>query len=198
MALADAGFAAYAIDVRGHGESGVKGQIAYVGQLEDDVESRRGGRTAAPPPAARVLERRRVRPARRTRVAGGERQRLFDGYVLLSPLFHQRAPTYRPGGGGWVSVGVPRIVALTILDRLGFRWFADLPVIAYAVEPHDRDVLTPSYSYTLATNFRPHEDWRGDVRSAAHPIQILVGANDELFRPERFAEAFAGRAGGGR
>ena len=36
-AFAKAGFATYALDIRGHGGSGEKGQIAYVGQLEDDL-----------------------------------------------------------------------------------------------------------------------------------------------------------------
>ena len=36
-AFAKAGYDAYALDVRGHGASGVKGQIGYIGQLEDDL-----------------------------------------------------------------------------------------------------------------------------------------------------------------
>src|SRR3954464_190531 len=36
--FATAGYAAYALDVRGHGKSGTKGHIAYIGQLEDDME----------------------------------------------------------------------------------------------------------------------------------------------------------------
>jgi non-heme chloroperoxidase len=37
-AFAAAGYTAYALDIRGHGESGNKGHIGYVGQLEDDLE----------------------------------------------------------------------------------------------------------------------------------------------------------------
>ncbi|MGB8342634.1 MAG: alpha/beta fold hydrolase, partial [Chthoniobacterales bacterium] len=36
--FAAAGYAAYALDIRGHGKSGTKGLIAYIGQLEDDME----------------------------------------------------------------------------------------------------------------------------------------------------------------
>src|SRR5947199_2334950 len=36
--FAAAGYDAYALDIRGHGGSGTKGHIAYVGQLEDDME----------------------------------------------------------------------------------------------------------------------------------------------------------------
>ena len=33
------GFAVYVLDMRGHGESGTKGTIAYVGHLEDDIDA---------------------------------------------------------------------------------------------------------------------------------------------------------------
>ena len=36
--FAAAGYTAYALDIRGHGASGTKGHIAYIGQLEDDME----------------------------------------------------------------------------------------------------------------------------------------------------------------
>src|SRR5215470_3550332 len=36
-ALSAAGYRVYALDIRGHGASGRKGQIAYIGQLEDDL-----------------------------------------------------------------------------------------------------------------------------------------------------------------
>ena len=37
LALAQAGCVAVAVDVRGHGASGSRGDIGYVGQLEDDL-----------------------------------------------------------------------------------------------------------------------------------------------------------------
>ena len=36
-ALAENGIAAYALDMRGHGQSGTRGDIAYTGQLDDDL-----------------------------------------------------------------------------------------------------------------------------------------------------------------
>lgn len=38
QALAAAGLRVFALDVRGHGPSGVKGQIDYIGQLENDLQ----------------------------------------------------------------------------------------------------------------------------------------------------------------
>ena len=37
--FANAGYAAYALDIRGHGASGIKGKIKDIGQLEDDLDS---------------------------------------------------------------------------------------------------------------------------------------------------------------
>nr|WP_279464913.1 alpha/beta fold hydrolase [Aeromonas veronii] len=37
-AFSQAGYDAYALDIRGHGASGHKGTISYIGQLEDDLE----------------------------------------------------------------------------------------------------------------------------------------------------------------
>ena len=39
QALAAAGVHVYALDIRGHGASGVKGHIDYIGQLESDMKA---------------------------------------------------------------------------------------------------------------------------------------------------------------
>ncbi|MGH8670313.1 MAG: alpha/beta hydrolase [Burkholderiales bacterium] len=117
-AFAAACYAAYALDVRGHGDSGRKGQIAYVGQLEDDLED--FARSVNP-----------ARPATLAgfssgggfvlRFAGDARQKLFSSYLLLSPFLARDAPTSRPEGGRWASVGVARYVAVSVLDAAGLR-----------------------------------------------------------------------------
>ncbi len=182
-ALAAAGLATYALDVRGHGASGPRGRIAYVGQLEDDLED---FLSAVAPPRPRLLVGFSAGGGFALRVAGSDRQRLFDGYLLLAPFLHQDASTFRPGGGGWVAIGVPRLVALGIVNRVGITSLNGLPVTAFALDARDRQLLTPAYSYALAVSFRPHQDWRGDVRRARQPMEVLVGGEDEVFLPERF------------
>ena len=49
----------------------------------------------------------------------------------------------------------------------------------------------PGYSFALGTNFGPHDDYRQDIRNAKGPMQIVVGADDELFDAQRFASVFA-------
>jgi non-heme chloroperoxidase len=186
-AFAQAGYATYALDMRGHGASGTKGRIAYIGQLEDDVDA-----------FARAVPL--ARPATLAgfssgggfvlRFAGSARQQRFDRYLLLSPFLSQDAPTYRADAGGWVSVGVPRVVALAILNSFGVRALNDLPVTRFAVAQGNPAGLTDEYSFALAANFRPQADYEANIRAVRAPCAVLVGAQDELFRSASFEPVF--------
>ena len=190
--LAQAGYAVYALDMRGHGESGPKGQITYIGQLEDDVED---FLEAVQPAGPRTLVGLSAGGGFALRFAASSRQKLFDQYVLLAPFIHQDAPTYRPGAGGWVATGVARIIALTFLNRFGITRFNTLPVVAFALTAEAQQFLTPTYSYALATNFRPHDDYRADIGAAEQPLSVLVGQDDEVLYADQFSAVFeeAGR-----
>lgn len=186
-ALQAAGVSSFALDMRGHGASGTAGDIAYVGQLDDDLgdvaqQIRRdhpGGKIALvgfSSGAGYVL-----------RLAGGTGGGLFDSYVLISPYLGHRAPTQRPEGGGWIVPFVPRLIALAILDRLGLHRFEGLPVVALAPPPGgDKDPVA-AYSYRLARNFTPSDDYREDLRHVARPLSVVVGGEDEVFYADRFA-----------
>lgn len=186
--LAAAGFAVYTPDIRGHGASGRRGRIGHVGQLEEDLAD---FLAAVEPPSPRLLAGYSAGGGFALRVAAGPGAAAFYGYLLLAPFVGHDAPTYRPGGG-WVRVGVPRLVALHLLDRFGIRALHHLPVLRFAVG--DVLGLTPSYGFRLASNFRPRADWRSEVAAVTAPMQVLVGADDGVSVPDAFAEAFA-RAG---
>jgi alpha-beta hydrolase superfamily lysophospholipase len=184
--LAAAGLNAYALDIRGHGDSGPRGRIAYVGQLEDDLAD---FLAAVQPPAPRLLAGFSSGGGFALRVAAGPDADAFDGYLLLAPFVSHEAPTYRPDAGGWVRVGVPRLIALHLLDGFGIRAFHHLPVMRFAVDANSG--LTPSYGFRLAINFRPRTDWRAEVAAVARPTRVLVGGDDAVFHPQAFAEVFA-------
>ncbi|WP_028207390.1 alpha/beta hydrolase [Paraburkholderia nodosa] len=188
--FAAAGYAACVPDMRGHGESGRKGTIAYIGQLEDDLEDL----LAALPDELAALPRTLIGFSSgggfALRFAGGTRQRLFERYVLLAPFLHHEVRTTRNEVGGWVSVGLPRLIVLTMLNGLRIRVFNHLPTIAYALAPEVRDELTPQYSFNLMQNFRPHDDYRADIRGARQPLHVLAGADDEVFHAREYAAAF--------
>lgn len=188
QALAAAGFSVDALDVRGHGDSGERGHIAYVGQLEDDLED---FVHATPAPGPRVLAGLSAGGGFALRFAADRRAALFARYVLLAPFMGQDAPTARPGTGGWVSVGVPRIVALMALNRVGITALNNLPVTEFALNDTARQLLTPKYDFNLATNYRPHSDYMADLRAARQPLHVVVGADDELMLAGQYAPMLA-------
>ncbi|WP_394830001.1 alpha/beta fold hydrolase [Pendulispora rubella] len=188
QSFAQAGFAVDALDVRGHGQSGPRGDIAYLGQLDDDMED---FVRAVQPAGPKTLVGFSSGGGFAIRIAGGTRQALFDNYLFMAPYTHRRAPNYRPNAGGWVSVGVPRIVALTLLNRVGIRVFNHLAVVNFAVADAPPDELTASYSYALANNFQPDDDYKHDIREIHQPAAVLVGSRDEVFIADKFAQVFA-------
>lgn len=181
------GFTVEALDVRGHGESGTKGDISYNGQLDDDLADFVAFLRKQSPSSTLVLVGFSSGGGFALRTAGGVNGDLFDRYVLVSPALPYNAPTIRPYTGGWVKPFIPRIIGLTILDRLGIHAFDDLTVLAFAVNPASSSNPTASYSYRLQQNFAAHADFRADIRNIRKPTRVMVGADDELF----FADAFA-------
>jgi alpha-beta hydrolase superfamily lysophospholipase len=186
-ALSAAGWESYALDIRGHGESGEKGKVAYVGQLEDDLQDFMNKVSGSSP---KMLIGFSSGGGFALRVAGSERQNLFDGYLLLSPFLSPEASTSRKDSGGWVGVGIPRIIALILLNKWGVRIFNNLPVLAFALSHEDAALLTPAYSYNLWASFQPHDDYKKDILLAKKPMAVLEGAEDEVFNAERFAVEF--------
>ncbi|PZR75512.1 MAG: alpha/beta hydrolase [Chthoniobacterales bacterium] len=184
-----AGYDAYTLDIRGHGNSGTKGHIAYVGQLEDDVEDFVHATKLAQPSTlvgfssggGFVL-----------RFAGSSKQKLFSNYLLLSPFISPDAATARPGSGGWVSVGLPRIIALSVLNRIGVHAFEGLPVIRFAVAKENAKFLTAEYSFALALDFGAERDYQANIRAVRQPLRVLVGRNDEVSFADKFAGLFKG------
>lgn len=188
QALAREGFAVAALDMRGHGESGTRGQVDYLGQMEDDIED---FLQAVPHQGPQALMGFSAGGGFALRFAGSARQGLFDRYVLLAPFLHQHAPTARPDVGGWASVGVPRLLALALLNKLGITAWNHLAVLRFALDEASRAGLTPSYSYTLAMNFRPQADYLGDIRQARGAMSLVAGQQDEVFHADRYAALFA-------
>jgi non-heme chloroperoxidase len=183
------GMTAYALDIRGHGDSGRKGDIAYIGQLEDDLEDfvnqvlNRGDEA--------TLIGFSAGGGFALRFAGGSRQKLFSQYILLAPYIGYDSPTIRPDNGGWAEVSMPRMIGILLLGPIGEKLFGHLPIIAYAIDPQFSEYLTARYSYRLLRNFSPHYDYRSDMTNAKQPMSVLVGENDELFFPSAYQPLFA-------
>jgi alpha-beta hydrolase superfamily lysophospholipase len=191
-ALAARGIESFAVDIRGHGASGARGDIGYVGQLEDDLQDFVAIIRKTNPEPPLTLIGHSAGGGFALRVAGSPIQNLFARTVLLSPYLGYDAPTNRPDSGGWASADIPRIIALTMLRRIGIDCCDALPVVAFAVPPNSEQILVPAYTERLRRNFAANRDFRTDIAAATRPITIVSGADDELMLADKYAEAVRG------
>jgi alpha-beta hydrolase superfamily lysophospholipase len=194
LALAARGVQTYAVDIRGHGGSGNRGDITYIGQLEDDLADLVGEIRKTDPTAPLTLIGHSSGGGFALRVAGSPIQNLFTRTVLLAPYLGYDAPSSRADAGGWASPDIPRFLALSLLHRIGMPWAESLPTIAFAVPRNSSRILTGTYSYRLMRNFAASPDFRADLAAATKPIAIFSGSADELMFSDKYREAFGDRA----
>ncbi len=191
--LAERGVETYAPDMRGHGASGTRGDIAYLGQLEDDLADFVGVIRKASPVAPLTLIGHSSGGGFALRIAASPIQNLFTRTVLLAPYLGYDAPSSRKDAGGWASPDVPRFLALSMLRGLGIVCCESLPTIAFAVPPNSSHILASTYSYRLMRNFAASRDYRADIAAAGRPVVLFAGAVDELMFPDKFGEAVGPR-----
>jgi alpha-beta hydrolase superfamily lysophospholipase len=193
-ALAERGVETFAVDIRGHGSSGTRGDIGYIGQLEDDLADLVGEIRKTRPAALLTLIGHSSGGGFALRVAGSPIQHLFARTVLLAPYLGYDAPSSRSDDGHWASPDIPRFLALTLLRQLGLTWAESLPTIAFAVPPDSVRLQNATYSYRLLLNFGPGRDFRQNLAAATRPIAIFAGSADELMLSGKYQEAAGNRA----
>jgi alpha-beta hydrolase superfamily lysophospholipase len=187
-ALAARGVETWAIDIRGHGASGTRGDIAYIGQLEDDLTDFVAHIRKTAPDLPLTLIGHSAGGGFALRVAGSPAQGLFVRTVLLAPYLGYDAPTNKPHSGGWANADVPRILGLLALRKIGIDCCEALPTLAFAVPPHSEKFLVPAYSNRLMHNFATR-GYRTELAAATRPLTIISGADDEMMLSDKYAEA---------
>lgn len=197
-ALAADGVIAIAPDMRGHGVSGTRGDISYMGQLDDDLEdlvaelrSKHGALPVA-------LAGHSSGGGFALRIAAGSRAALFDRFILLAPFLGPNAITSKPqvGQARWAEPDIPRIVGLIALRRIGIACCEHLPVLAFAAAPNAEKFQTTKYSFRLMANFAVDALSAPPFAKVGKPIAIISGDKDELIESSRFEELV--RSNGGR
>jgi pimeloyl-ACP methyl ester carboxylesterase len=187
-ALAAHGVETYAPDIRGHGGSGTRGDIGYVGQLEDDMVDLVAMIRKTSPTEPITLIGHSAGGGFALRVASSPVKDLFARTVLLAPYLGYDAPTNRPSSGGWAGADIPRLLALMALRKIGIECCDALPALAFAVPPDSARILVPAYSARLMRNFATR-GYRGDLSATTKPLAVIAGAEDELMLPEKYADA---------
>ena len=94
------GVTVYAPDLRGHGKSGKRGDISYIGQLDDDLADLVRSIRVPYPNARLTLIGFSGGGAFVIRIAGGPYGALFDRYIVIDPAIVYPSPIARPNAGG--------------------------------------------------------------------------------------------------
>jgi pimeloyl-ACP methyl ester carboxylesterase len=186
-ALAARGVETFAPDMRGHGGSGTRGDIAYIGQLENDLEDLVAVVRKASPDEPLTLLGHSAGGGFALRVASSPIGGRFARTVLLAPYLGYDAPTNRPDSGGWASADIPRFLGLSVLRRLGIDCCEALPTLAFAVPPNSESILAATYSYRLMRNFATR-GYKNDFAATGNPVTLISGANDELMLADKYAD----------
>ncbi len=187
-ALQAEGVTVYAPDLRGHGENGTEGDVAYIGQLEDDLSDLVALVSRERPSEKRLLIGHSQGGGFTLKVASGPRASEFDAYLAAAPFMGATTPMNRPGTAGWADAAIPRIIALSILNGFGVTAFNHMPVVAYAVPEGARGARTRINTFALLASASFDRDWQAGLRRiGTRPTVISIGEKDELFVAEAYA-----------
>ena len=187
-ALAARGVETYAPDIRGHGGSGTRGDVGFIGQLENDMADLVAMVRKTSPTEPLTLLGHSAGGGFALRIASSPIQDLFARTVLLAPYLGYDAPTNRPDSGGWASPDIPRYLALAALRRVGIECCDALPTLGFAVPPKSEWMLAPTYSYRLMRNFATR-GYRDDLAGMTKPLTLIAGTDDELMQADKYADA---------
>ena len=179
-------------DLRGHGfETEQRGDVDYIGQLEDDLADLIAMAKRQFPGAVVIVGGHSSGGGLAVRFAGGRYGSEADAYLLLAPFLKYNAPTTRPNSGGWARPLSRCIAGLTMINNLGIRWFNDLTVIQFnmpqaVLEGPLGESATTSYSYRLNTSFAPRSNYVQDLSAMQQPFLLVAGAADEYFIADQY------------
>lgn len=168
-------------NLRGHFQSGRRrGDVEYVGQLEDDIADLIGALRGQNLHGPIILGGHSSGGGFAIRFAGGCHSPLVSQFLLLSPVI-PTSSTLRGGtSGGWAQLHMRRLIGLLILNALGIRGFNALPVIEFNKPARFWDgTETLSYSYRLNASYHPRNRYRLDMQKLAGRTAILIGERDE-------------------
>jgi non-heme chloroperoxidase len=188
VALAENGVTAYAIDIRGHGATGQRGDAEYAAQPAEDVADfiafMRGENERLPISLIGFSSGGGLA----LNAAGQGHAPGIARLILVSPMLGiDAAPSTAENPNAsertWALPNVPRIIGLSILNGFGMHFLDHLPVIVFAAGNSPN--LTPVYSHRLLKGMNP-QDSDALLKGVEAPITLLAGEKDEVFASQTY------------
>jgi pimeloyl-ACP methyl ester carboxylesterase len=172
------------LDLRGHGASaGAFGDIAYIGQYEDDVADVVAALRDSNPRGRLILAGHSMGGGIAMRYAAKSAMPPVDGYLLFAPHLGEDSPTARHEDASASSAQAPielhlrRTIGLLMLNTFGITAFNGLGTLYFNVA-NDEGLL--HYSFRAMASAAPL-DYRKALRADDKPLLILAGSHDEAF-----------------
>jgi non-heme chloroperoxidase len=176
----------YIPNLRGHYKSGsVRGDCAYVDQLEDDLYD--------------LIEHFNLKNKKiflighssggglAIRFAGGRYGSLISGYVLLSPAIPLSSAMRSITAGGWASVSLTKTIFIKALNYLGITGLNHQQIVRFNKPKRFCDgTETLDYSYNLLLACQPHDFYKKDIAAMKGRFLLICGTNDEAHHPQAF------------
>jgi non-heme chloroperoxidase len=173
-------------NLRGHYQSGRhRGDIEYVGQLEDDLDDLIDFLRAEHHDGPITLGGHSSGGGLAIRFAGGPHAEDVSSYLIMTPII-PRSPVMRGGtAGGWANVDLRRLFGLLALNAIGIRGFNGLPIVDFNKPAKFWDgTETLSYSYRLNTSYHPRHRYQNDLRALPERTLFMIGGDDEANDPD--------------
>lgn len=166
-------------NLRGHfGSGAIRGDCAYVGQLEDDIADLI--KAFSLQDKELFLVGHSSGGGLAIRLAGSFYAKYFQGYVLLAPTI--LGTSIMKKDQKWADVSLFKSISLSILNGFGIRRLNHTSVIGFNMPKEFRDgTETLSYTFNLNSSYHPRlPGYKNDIKGMNDRYILIVGEDDEL------------------
>ncbi|WP_171685067.1 alpha/beta hydrolase [Paenibacillus planticolens] len=174
----------YLPDLRGYGDSPIRrGDIDYVGQLDDDLEDLFRFIQTRHPNAAILFGGHSAGGATALRQAIRPIHADVHAYLLISPALSPNSPLNRKDGNNNESkVSIPKYALLMGLNALGIQRFNDTVVYRRLTPPEKlHGTESCNLSYRLAKSRMVDNQFENYLQRLNPSTFVFVGEEDEVF-----------------
>ena len=193
QALSQAGAAKVVLpNLRGHYMSGRRrGDVEYVGQLEDDLADLVGALRKRGLTGPLVLGGHSSGGGLVIRFAGGPRAALAERFLLVAPAVPTSRAMRGGDGGGWARLHWKRLFGLVALNAVGVSGLDALPILELNKPAALWDgTETLAYSYRMNLSLHPRANWSKDLRALGAGSLVMIGDRDEAIDAQALKALF--------